>query len=138
MTILKELLDALASVPLNAVLRERLDRAGDEEKALHDRIRALEEENAHLKKDVENLTRQVQEQSAASEYIECRGAIFKRKPGGLYEGVVYCPGCRKPAACLPTQMVACGGCGWVWKLKSNAIHGCISELERLEKDKHST
>jgi hypothetical protein len=133
MGLFKDIQDALASIPLNAVLRERLARAGDDEEALHDRIRALEEENSCLKKAVAELTTQIQKQFAASEYVEHAGALFKRKPGGGYHLSIYCPSCQKAAAFMPSGMVACGACGWIWRLKKSALHMCISELDEMDK-----
>jgi hypothetical protein len=49
--------------------------------------------------DVSNVNlkaAEVKVTKAKDEFVEARGALFKRKPGGGYHEVVYCPSCKMP------------------------------------------
>lgn len=132
MGIVKDIQDLLVGVPINPVLRERLQLIQDAEKALKERIRALEEENADLKKAACEMAQQIQAHVALAEYVEHAGALFKRKPGGGYHLSVYCPSCKKPTSTIG-GMVMCAPCSWIWAHKQTSIHRFASELEQLDK-----
>lgn len=136
MGIVKDVQELLAGVPINPVLRERLQLVQDTEKTLKDRIRALEEENADLKKAVCEMAQQIQTHAALAEYVEHAGALFKRKPGGGYHLSVYCPSCKKPASTIG-GMIMCAPCSWIWAHKPGSIHRFTSELEQMDKTQAS-
>src|SRR5687767_554652 len=87
-----------------AILRERLLFLGEQAKT-------LEKENVDLKKRVTELEKltgslasQLQSKTKEAEFIEHRGAYFKRKPDGSYHRAVYCPICRNPTGSLMDQL----------------------------------
>lgn len=66
---------------------------------------ALECDLVEAEGKLANCERQLAEADASlsadtglKEFVECRGAFFKRKPGGGYDETVYCPRCRHPMA----------------------------------------
>lgn len=70
---------------------------------LHGQQTALEQQNIDLKQkfaDAENQNRQLQQQlsalTARQQFVERRGALFKRKSPLGYHECVYCPGCLGP------------------------------------------
>src|SRR5438552_15570882 len=91
------------------IMGERLNLARDQAQALEKQLAALVVENAALKQRVAQLEQQVAAQTALEEFVECRGALFKRKPGGGYHLAVYCPHCNKPVASIENEPQAfCG------------------------------
>jgi hypothetical protein len=86
---MKSIVELIADIPTNAVLRLRAQ-------ALEKKIGELETENARLVKRVAELERQVLSSTSATEFVEHRGALFKRKIGGGYSDQPYCFVCKKP------------------------------------------
>ena len=97
MGIVSEIRNILKEIPLSDILREKLSIA---ERA----IEQLEKENIELKKQNSNLLERANkyEKQLASfrapkeEFIEERGALFKRRPEGGYHKAVFCLKCRMP------------------------------------------
>lgn len=93
---MSKILDLLADIPTNAVLRERIVFIREQAEALEKQIAQCEQENTGLKKRVAQLENALAAVAKADEFVECRGALFKRKPTGGYDLAVYCPSCRGP------------------------------------------
>ena len=115
-----------------AILRERLaliaDQARAQEKQLAEsqrRVADLEQENAQLKTKLAAAAR-------ADEFVEHRGALFKRKADGGYHQAVYCPLCHKPTGSLIDEMVySCTeACGWVGTFTPRQLPKIMSELPK--------
>jgi len=115
-----------------AILRERLallaDQAKAQEKLLADsqrRVTELEQENSQLQQKLAATER-------AEEFVEHRGALFKRKPDGSYHHAVYCPLCHKPTGSLIDEMVySCTeSCGWVGTFTPRDLPKVMSELPK--------
>lgn len=87
-----------------AVMRERADFIREQAQALEKKMTELQAENATLKKRVAELEAQVAAQTARDEFVECRGALFKRKPTGGYHNAVFCPDCHGPMMSLMDQV----------------------------------
>ena len=77
-----------------AVLDKHLAFVREQAAALEKKVADLETENAALKKRVGQLETELSAKVQAEDFIEQRGALFKRKPGGGYHAAVYCPRCR--------------------------------------------
>ena len=86
---MKSIVELIADIPTNAVLRLRAQ-------ALEKKVGELEAENAKLVKRVADLERQVLSSASHTEFVEHRGALFKRKQGGGYSDQPYCFVCKKP------------------------------------------
>jgi hypothetical protein len=71
----------------------------------------LEAENVVLKKRVGQLEGELSAKTTREEFVEHRGALFKRKAGGGYHMAVYCPRCKQSASSLHTLPYDCP-CGW--------------------------
>ena len=88
----------------SSILRERLS-------LIKDQLALLQEENADLIKKVSSLQKEkqllqdeVKELTRDQQFIECRGAFFKRKPTGGFNRTVYCPLCQSPLASLENEL----------------------------------
>ena len=87
-----------------AIMRERLDLVREQAQALEKRLAEFQTENTALKKRVAELEAQVAAKTARDEFVECRGALFKRKPTGGYHNAVFCPDCRGPMMSLMDEL----------------------------------
>jgi len=82
---------------------------------------ALMMENAELKQKVASLQMQIseanrkaaEEQARAGEFISHRGALFKPKPGGGFDWVVYCPKCKISTSSAEGELPYHCQCGWM-------------------------
>jgi len=130
MSILGDLQKVINEHGSSSILRERLSLIKDqlavlqEERAdLMKQINELQAENQQLKKEIEELT-------AAQEFVECRGALFKRKPSGGFHRTVYCPSCRMPMGSLDNQLpYHCDRCQVMLDFTGKNLESVITELE---------
>jgi uncharacterized protein YlxW (UPF0749 family) len=65
------------------IMRERLLLIREQADALQKKVADLDQENANLKKAVACLERDIASKTASEEFVEHRGALFKRKPSGV-------------------------------------------------------
>ena len=93
-----------------AILRERLVFIQEQAQALEKKVVELEKENADLKKRERELEQQLATKTARDDFVECRGALFKRKPAGGYHRAVYCPRCQGPMMSLLNMPYHCNAC----------------------------
>lgn len=113
MGVLSDFNDLLTGIPVNAVLRERIN-------LFKDKLQILEEQKAHLIEELNSLRQSLAEakkQLAAyavtEQYLEHRGAAFKRKAGGGFHAAVYCPACHVSTAPFPPGAeYNCSRCNW--------------------------
>jgi hypothetical protein len=107
--------DLLGGIPVNVVLRER-------QALLVDRVQALTKEKVDLEQKLGEALAELAEakgkldaqiEAATKEMVEESGALFKRKPGGGYHEVVYCPKCGFSVAAVGFFLTdyTCS-CGW--------------------------
>lgn len=76
-----------------AALRNKLQR-------VKDRVEALEQENARLLKRLCERKHQHAQQESAAQFVEARGALFKRLAWGGYEETISCPVCHRTMWCF--------------------------------------
>jgi regulator of replication initiation timing len=91
-----------------ALLKETIQTIVDENES-------LKKENARLVEENAKLRGEIAEKTVLDEFVEERGILFKKKPGGGYHETPYCPRCRLPMAsgfpgfplqCLPCKHIA--------------------------------
>jgi hypothetical protein len=87
-----------------AVLDKHLAFVREQAQALEKQVTDLQRENTTLKKRVADLQAEVASKTALDEFVECRGAFFKRKPTGGYHHAVFCPDCRGPMMSLMDEL----------------------------------
>ena len=127
---MSQLLDLLSNIPTVPVLKERIALIREQAQALEKQIEKLESEVAALKKQNAELHAQLAAKSRAEEFVEHRGALFKRKPEGGYHLAVYCPICHKPTGAIDDQIpFACTNhCGWMGSFTPRDLLKIIAEL----------
>lgn len=113
------------------VLKERLALLKDQFVLLERKVAELEAENAQTRRRNDELERQLAAQSAAQQFEDGRGALFKKRPGGGYVLAVYCPVCRQSAGPFPPGphgTYACDRCQWFSNFTVADLQTVMSEL----------
>lgn len=126
----KMLADALANAGMSSVLKERLSLAKDQAEALEKKAKELEREIADLKEQNRSLATALEGKTVKEEFVEHRGALFKRKPKGGYHLAVYCPRCRHSAGTLEDFFhFSCDACSWASSFTGRELEGILKELD---------
>ena len=82
------------------VLKEHLALLNTKLQLLKEHVEKLEEENSRLVERNAELEKQSARQNASEEFVEARGALFKRLPNGGYSETPYCPICHRTMSCF--------------------------------------
>jgi hypothetical protein len=94
----------ITEAPLSAVLRERIELAKEQAQALEREVARLREENRTQKLRLEELDGTVASSVTAGQFVEHRGALFKRRASGGYHDAVFCPSCQCPMSSLEGRL----------------------------------
>ncbi|MDI6808280.1 MAG: hypothetical protein QME66_04765 [Candidatus Eisenbacteria bacterium] len=101
MSILSDIRAILKEIPLSDILREKLTITERSITQLEKENIDLKNKNAEMSKEVGKLQEELATLRATKDnFVEERGALFKRKPSGGYHEAVFCPGCRSPLSSL--------------------------------------
>jgi regulator of replication initiation timing len=115
----------------SAILKERVAFLRDQMEALVDKVKELEAKNADLEKENGKLTAQLKTKASQEEFVEHRGALFKRKPEGGYHLAVYSPICHNPTGaldlCLPYSCER-ASCMWMSNFTGDDLKNIFKEL----------
>lgn len=112
-----------------AVRSDHIALLRDQLQAAEKRIEQLEKENSGLKKALADYKAKLEAVSRAEEFVEHRGALFKRKPGGGYHLAVYCPTCRRVAGTIAHNFpYSCTACGWAVEFSPVDLDRILGEL----------
>lgn len=114
----------------SSILRERL-------LLLKDKLAALEEESSDLKhkladaqKEISDMRAQIENNLIKNQFVEHRGAFFKRKPSGGYDKAVYCPHCQSPLSSLEKNLpYYCERCLITLDFNGKELDAILKELE---------
>jgi hypothetical protein len=108
---------------------ERILLLKEQVEALMEKVKELEAKNAELEKERSTLTAQLETKRSQEEFVECRGALFKRKPEGGYHLAVYCPACRHSVDSIaPMMPYVCERDKWWSSFKGSEIDLVRAEL----------
>ena len=115
----------------SSILRERLALLGD-------KADAMEKENKELKKQIHQQSAKIHElehqlvnQRMADEFVEHRGALFKRKPSGGYHHAAYCPACRIALSSIePFAPFFCNTCEFTSHFTGHDLPSILIEVEK--------
>jgi exonuclease VII small subunit len=107
------------------IMGQRLALFREHADTMQKRVTALEQENAALKHRISEYERDLASKTALEEFVEHRGALFKRKPSGGYQLAAYCPSCRvSMGGAHPRVPFHCGRC-------HNSTNFNVSELNSI-------
>lgn len=119
----------LGDVSVTAVQRERLALAKDRVEVLEQENVRVVKENDRLKRRNTELEAEIAEGAKSKEFVEHRGAMFKRKSGGGYHQAVYCPSCFLPMSSLQGVLPYHCSCSVAVDFTGNDLKGVMLELE---------
>jgi hypothetical protein len=105
---------------------------------LRDQAKVLEKENTDLKKRVSeletlssDLASQLHSKTKREEFIEYRGAAFRRMPDGSFDETALCPHCHKGMTSLMGQInYRCGKCSHSASFKESDLSSILAEVRK--------
>ena len=128
-TLIQQLIDEHGSAN---ILTHHLEFIRDKLQASETKVIELKQKNTDLKAQMRRLEKEIARYAKANEFVDCRGALFKRKNGKIYRLAVYCPKC-KISVTAPTGVVyVCHSCNWYWDYGPDAVDAIVSEEEATE------
>ena len=86
--------NTIDSFRTSGVQAERIALLKDQLEALAKRVVELEAENAKLQTENAKITEELSRHRVAAEFVEYRGALFRREEPGLYGKDPICPKCH--------------------------------------------
>ena len=104
-----------------ALLREQLQIAEKQ-------IAKLEKENGDLKTELAATEARLNAKTIPEEFVEYRGALFKRNASGGYHLTVYCPNCRRVATTIDEHFPYSCNCGWAVEFTPHDLDGILKQL----------
>lgn len=110
------------------ILKEHLALLQTNLGLLKDEIAKREKENVDLRSRVAELEQQLKSQSVIIEFVEERGALFKRRSNGGYHNAVYCPRCHQSASPFPPGAEFNCVCGWFSSFTERELPNIIAQL----------
>ena len=67
--------------------------------------------------------------AVTEDFIKNEGALFKRKPEGGYDGLVYCPRCRKSTDSMLNKLpFYCSYCHWTADFDAEELAAIMKTL----------
>ena len=122
---MKSILELIADVPTNAVLRLQAQ-------ALEKKVAELEQKCAGLESQVSSLQSELAAKTIPAEFVEHRGALFKRRPNGGYYDDVLCRRCKQPmVSFVGEHPVMCNPCGVTVNFAGCDLPMMMLELKKL-------
>lgn len=122
---MKSVLELIPDIPTNADLRIVAQ-------ALEKQIAELQQKCARLESELGSVKQQPATQRKSAEFVEHRGAFFKRRPDGGYDDDVLCRGCRQPMVSFCNMHpYSCEPCGITVNFDGSQLHTIMMELKRL-------
>jgi hypothetical protein len=122
---MKSVLELIPDIPANADLRIVAQ-------ALEKRITELQQKCATLESELGGIKQQPAIQRKTAEFVEHRGAFFKRRPDGGFDDDVLCRGCRQPMVSFCNlHPYSCDNCGITVNFKGGDLSRIMAELNRI-------
>ncbi len=117
-------------VRISAGMRERLIFVQERYAALQQENETLQTRCADLERRCEELQQQSANESEAVQFIDHRGAKFRRLPEGTIDRQVYCPKCRQPMTAPAEDFLPfrCPPCHYLSPLKGFDFPSILDEL----------
>jgi len=118
----------ISGIPINPVLRERLLLVEEKYKLLEKEKVELQEKVTGLEQHLAECIQQLSAYVGQEEFIEHRGALFKRSPSGGYVNSVYCPKCHNSVGSHGDLPFYCIPCKWLAGFKKNELNLVIQSI----------
>jgi len=133
MSPLLELIERIEALVSNCVdpaqIKPHLASLSEHIEGLEQEIKDLKSKNAGLEGEASNFYADVETNPGKEDFVEHRGAFFKRKPEGGYHLAVYCPRCHESTGSLHEEMpCVCSACDWYSGFSSGQLASILKEL----------
>lgn len=128
----RELDQAAKEVPLthNGTVRTNKDRVASLERELDQ----LRREVSGLRKVVSDLERKVAAGLVEEDFVEYRGALFKRDSAGEFYEKVFCPACREPMKSPQNELnFNCRNCQTWVNIKGHELPEVMLKLQKIKR-----
>lgn len=128
---LGSLIASLGNVQSAAVAKEHVSLLRTQLEFIKERAEELEKENTDLVKRCAELEQKLSRRNVPVEFVEKRGALFKRLPGGGYDKTPYCPICKRSMWCFQSVFpYECSddSCGHKANFTGGEVNGVLSSL----------
>ncbi len=114
----------------STILRDHLAFIREQAKSLEEEKKELKRRVSELEDLTRKLTSELKAKAGSEDFVEHRGALFKRKPSGGYHHAVYCPRCRQAMGSIHSQIpYACvQACGTISTIRSYELDSILAEL----------
>ena len=114
----------------STILKERLELINDKYEILENKLANADKENELLKEQLATLKQKLTSQKKELEFIEYKGAKFKRMPSGAFEESPYCLKCDGGMFSLGGSLpFVCGSCGSTANFKGTQLKSVINEVK---------
>lgn len=121
-------------IPLSVDGTERARTSKERIAALERELMALKRETGALRQLVGDLERKVASALSSEEFVEYRGALFKRRMSGGFHETVYCPSCRQPMRSPQNELnFNCRTCQTWVNIKGHELPEVMEKLARFER-----
>lgn len=128
-TSIKSAIGALSTVQSNEVLRERIAFIYEQIEVVQKANEAAVKELAEAKAKNIELEKEIAAYRAKDEFVQHRGAAFRKNPSGGYIDAVYCPNCLKQVGSgFDDFPFHCGSCGWTSSFEGREKDSVIKSL----------
>jgi len=126
---LKDLLDAVGTAATNSVLKERISLFMEEAQRMEKENERLQKRTSELEEQLRAALQKLASSRQADEFIEHRGAMFKRTGNGYVEAV-YCPVCKVSVGSLEGIPYYCQRCHWMADFTGDDLGMVMSGLPK--------
>ena len=116
-----------------AVLKEHVALLKTKAALFEKDIEELKKENAKVIKENAELKQELARQHKSEEFVEARGALFKRLPSGGYSETPYCPNCHETMFYFQSVFpYECSNqaCGHIANFKGAELHHVLDDLPK--------
>lgn len=120
-------MEILSGIPVNAVLRERLELLKELYVLKEKEVEQLSKKSEQQEQEIQRLHKELAAKAESEQFISHKGACFKKDHTGKFEKIVYCPKCRQSTFDF-MHMFNCGTCHWHSPFKSYELQAIINEL----------
>ena len=111
-----------------AILEQRLALLREQAVIVENQVAQLEKEKTGLAASLAQLEAELKTYRNAEQFVEYRGAIFKRKPEGGYAPTPYCNLCHKPMSSAFDEVPYTCRCGGKTPLTPDDLPYALSQL----------
>ena len=117
--------DLLKEIPTAGVAHERMALAMENVAAMEGELDRLKDANARMAGELAAARQLIPD----SDFVEARGALFKRRAGGGFEQDAYCPDCKRVLSSIEAFLpLDCSKCGFMAPFSEDDLRRIVAGL----------